>query len=466
MGCNGIRTSHNPPAPELLDLCDKMGFIVMDEAFDMWKREKNPYDYHLDWDEWHERDLRDQLLRDRNHPSVFVWSIGNEVNEQWDTKDTLAGQLICKELVAIVRSLDSTRPITSALSNPYPVNPLIKADALDLIGYNYDNRDLPDFHKRFPGKTFIGTETASALETRGFYDRSDTIRRWPFAWDKPFTGGNAEHFVSAYDNTSAPWGSTHEETWKMFKKYDFLSGQYIWTGFDYLGEPTPYGWPSRSSYFGIIDLAGFPKDVYYMYQSEWTNKPVLHLVPGHWSFKQGDSVDVWAYYNNADEVELYLNGQSLGVRSKQHDDLHVAWGKVPFNAGTLKVVSRKGGKTVLTEEMTTAAAPQKIVLQADRSHIKANGQDLSFITVKITDKAGHFFPSSQTLVKFTVTGEGMVAGVDNGSQTSMESFKASQRTTFNGLCLAVVQSTGKKGTIHIRASAEGMPATEIDVVAE
>ncbi|HSC39028.1 MAG TPA: glycoside hydrolase family 2 TIM barrel-domain containing protein, partial [Chitinophagaceae bacterium] len=201
MGCNGIRTSHNPPAPELLDLCDRMGFIVMDEAFDMWKKEKNPYDYHLDWDQWHERDLKDQVIRDRNHPSVFIWSIGNEVNEQWDTTD-VSGTVIARELTGIVHALDNTRPVTSALSSPYPFNPLVKADALDLIGYNYDHRDLPDFHKRFPGKKFIGTETVSALETRGYYDisiPSDSIRRWPQRWDKPLIGGTADHSVSAYD---------------------------------------------------------------------------------------------------------------------------------------------------------------------------------------------------------------------------------------------------------------------------
>ena len=467
MGCNGIRTSHNPPAPELLDLCDKMGFIVMDEAFDMWKKEKNPYDYHLDWDEWHERDLKDQVLRDRNHPSVFVWSIGNEVNEQWDTTD-VSGTQIARELTGIVHALDPTRPVTSALSSPYPFNPVVKANALDLIGYNYDNRDLADFHTRFPGKKFIGTESVSALETRGFYDRSvpsDSIRRWPQQWDKPLAGGNTDHTVSAYDHVSAPWGGTHEETWKLFKKYDFLSGQYIWTGFDYIGEPTPYEWPSRSSYFGIIDLAGFPKDVYYMYQSEWTDKPVLHLVPDHWSWKKGDSIDVWAYYNNADEVELYLNGQSLGIRKKQNDDMHVEWKNVAFESGTLKAVSRKGGKTVLTSTINTAVAPQKIVLKADRVHIKADGRDLSFITVKITDKAGSFFPSDD-LVKFTVTGPGIIAGVDNGSQTSMEPFKASRRKAFNGLCLAVIQSAGKKGVIHVKAVAEGMEGAAVDIVAE
>src|SRR5450432_2947277 len=383
MGCNGIRTSHNPPAPELLDLCDKMGFIVMDEAFDMWKIQKNKYDYHLAWDEWHKKDLEDQILRDRNHPSVFIWSIGNEIPEQW-VKDSSAYK-IARELRGIIRALDTTRPITAALNDQdWKSNGILQSGALDLVGYNYNQNAFPVFPKNFPGKKFIGTETVSALETRGSYDMpSDSIRRWPTRWDIPFTGGNADLSCSAYDNVSASWGSTHEETWKVIRKYNYLSGQYIWTGFDYIGEPTPYPWPARSSYFGIIDLAGFPKDSYYLYQSVWTNKPVLHILP-YWNWKAGDSIDVWAYYNNADEVELFLNGKSIGVKKKSGDDLHVMW-KVAYQPGTLKAVSRKGGNIVLTDEVKTAGAPAKIVLSADRSTIDADGNDLSFVTVKIED---------------------------------------------------------------------------------
>ena len=211
-------------------------------------------------------------------------------------------------------------------------------------------------HTVFPGKKFIGTETVSALQTRGHYDMpSDSIRRWPTRWDVEFTGGNPDLTCSAYDNVSAPWGSTHEETWKVIKKYNYLSGQYIWTGFDYIGEPTPYPWPARSSYFGIIDLAGFPKDSYYMYQSEWTDKPVLHIFP-HWNWKAGDTVDVWAYYNQADEVEFFLNGKSLGVKKKQGDDLHVRW-RVVYEPGTLMAVSRKNKVVVLKREIKTAGKP-------------------------------------------------------------------------------------------------------------
>ena len=470
MGCNAIRTSHNPPAPELLELCDKMGFIVLDEAFDMWKMEKSKYDYHLFWDEWHKKDLQDMVLRDRNHPSVIMWSIGNEINEGWDTKDSTdknPGFVIAKELGEIIHSLDTTRPITSALNNPSPNNPIYRSGALDLVGYNYANNDIAKFHERFPGKKFLGTETVSALETRGHYDiyiPSDSIRRWPdtYDWDKPFTKGNTDLTVSAYDNVSALWGSTHEETWKNFKKYDFLSGQFIWTGFDYIGEPTPYPWPARSSYFGIIDLAGFPKDVYYMYQSEWTDKTVLHIFP-HWNWKKGDTVDIWAYYNHADEVELFLNGQSLGIRKKEGDDLHVKW-RVPFEPGTLKAVSKKDGKIVLTQEIKTAGKPARIILTADRSAIKSDGKDLCFVTVKIVDAEGSMVPDASNNVQFKVNGEGTIAGVDNGSETSMEIFKASERKAFNGLCLAVVQSKEKSGSIQFIATSAGLQSAILQIL--
>ena len=464
MGCNGIRTSHNPPTPELLDLCDKMGFIVMDEAFDMWKMAKNKYDYHLDWDEWHKKDLEDQVLRDRNHASVFVWSIGNEIPEQW-AKDS-SGYQIALELRNIVRSLDTTRPITSALNNHnWNSNGILKSNALDLVGYNYDQKEYPAFPQKFPGKKFIGTETVSALETRGHYEMpSDSIHRWPTAWDKPFTTGNSDLSCSAYDNISAPWGSTHEETWKVIKKYDYLSGQFIWTGFDYIGEPTPYPWPARSSYFGIIDLAGFPKDTYYMYQSEWTDKPVLHIFP-HWNWKKGETIDIWAYYNHADEVELFLNGKSLGMKRKEGDDLHVMW-RVQFEPGTLKAISRKNGQTVLTREIKTAGKAAGIILRADRNSIKADGNDLSFITAKIVDTAGNPVPGADNLVQFTVSGEGAVIATDNGSETSMESFNDTNHKAFNGLCLAVIQSTGKPGFMKVTAKADGLNTTIITLTAK
>jgi beta-galactosidase len=451
MGCNGIRTSHNPPAPELLDLCDKMGFIVMDEAFDCWEWKKAKYDYHLFFKEWHKRDLEDQVKRDRNHPSVIIWSIGNEIPQQGDT----SALRIAPELAGIVHSLDTTRPITTANDNPDTSNKIIKSGAIDLIGYNYHEYNYATFHDRYPGKKFIATETTSGLETRGHYDMpSDSIRIWPSRWDKPFTEGNPDNSVSAYDNVRPAWGSTHEATWKVMKKYDFLSGMFIWTGFDYLGEPTPYSWPSRSSYFGIIDLAGFPKDIYYMYQSEWTNKPVLHIFP-HWNWELGKLIDVWAFYNNADEVELFLNSKSLGVKKKNGEDLHIMW-RVKYEPGTLKAISRKNGKVVLTREIHTTGAPAKIELIADRKSIKADGKDLSFITVKILDKNGNVVPNANNLVNFKLNGEGFIAGVDNGDEVSHDPFKVNYRKAFNGLALAIIQAKEKAGNITFTATSQGL----------
>jgi len=452
MGCNAIRTSHNPPAPELLNLCDKMGFLVMDEAFDMWVKKKSKFDYHQDWAQWHVKDLQDQVLRDRNHPSVFMWSIGNEIREQFDS----TGISIARELAGIVKKLDNTRPVTSALSEPDPKkNFIYQSGALDVVGLNYHQEVYADFKKNYPGQKFIGTENMSALATRGHYDMpSDSIRRWPKDGKTPLKDGNADYTVSAYDNVSAYWGSTHEETWKIIKKYDFLSGLFIWTGFDYIGEPTPYLWPARSSYFGIVDLAGFPKDVYYMYQSEWTNKPVLHLLP-HWNWQPGQTVDVWAYYNNADEVEAYLNGVSLGVRKKQGDNLHVMW-RVKYQPGVLKAVSRKNGKVVLTTQVVTAGKPYRIVLKADRSRIQADDKDLSYVTVTVQDSNGNTVPNADNLVHFSVSGNGILKGADNGSQTNLQPFNAQQCKTFNGLGLAIVQSRQKTGKIVLNAVSEGL----------
>lgn len=462
MGCNGIRTSHNPPAPELLDLCDKMGFIVMDETFDMWRKSKTQFDYSLYWDDNHQRDLRDHILRDRNHPSVFFWSIGNEIIEQWGDS---TGMAMALELSGIVRALDSTRIVVAANNEPGVHNNLIRSGMSDVVGYNYQHTQWKDFSNTWPGKKLIVTESTSALETRGHYDKVpfDTIRRWPKRWDLPLTDGNADNTVSAYDHVSAPWGSTHEESLKLLENNDFISGMYIWTGFDYLGEPTPYSWPSRSSYFGIIDLAGFPKDVYYLYQSIWTKQPVLHLYP-HWNWKRGDTIDVVAYYNNADEVELFLNGKSQGIKSKTNGDLHVKW-RLPYITGTVKAVSRKDGKTILTKEIKTAGSPAILQLTADRNNITADGKDLSFITIRLLDKKGVLIPDAKNLVKFSISGPGFIAGVDNGDPVSHEPFKASRHQLMAGLGLLIVQSTGNTGPIYITAKADGLPEATITIEA-
>jgi beta-galactosidase len=458
MGCNAIRTAHNPPAPELLDLCNKMGFIVMDEAFDMWKKKKNKFDYGNDFTEWYRKDLEDLVKRDRNHPSVFMWSIGNEIREQFDS----SGTTIAKELVQIVNNLDSTRPVTCALTENNPEkNFIYQSHALDLLGFNYKLYDYSELPKRFPGENIIASETASAFASRGHYDMpSDSMRIWP-PDSKPFKKGNPDYTVSAYDHVYAYWGATHEQSWNAVKKNDFMAGTFVWSGFDFLGEPVPYQWPARSSYYGIVDLAGFPKNVYYMYQSEWTNKPMLHIFP-HWNWKAGDTVDVWAYYNNADEVELFLNGNSLGTKRKTGDALHVSW-RVNYKPGTIKAVSRKNGVVVLTKEIKTAGAPAKIQLSADKKTLSANGEDLSFITVKVLDAEGNLVPHADNLINFEVKGEGFIAAVDNGSQTSQEPFKASFRKAYNGLCLLIVRSTEKKGSVVIEASGKNIKGASVEL---
>lgn len=488
MGCNGIRTSHNPPAPELLDLCDKMGFIVMDEAFDMWRKKKSPYDYSQYFPEWHERDLTDLILRDRNHPSIFMWSIGNEILEQWsdinadtldlqqanmvlnfantlnkkdiDAKELHVNSLLTIKLADIAKKLDPTRPITTGNNETEPSNHIFRSGAMDIIGFNYHENNWVNFHEKFPNQKLIITESTSGLMSRGYYEMpSDSMNIWPERWDKPFD--RPVHHCSSYDNCHVPWGSTHEDTWRLVKNYDHISGVYLWTGFDYLGEPTPFWWPSRSSYFGVIDLAGFPKDIYYMYQSEWTNKDVLHIFP-HWNWKEGQIVDIWAYFNNADEVELFLNGLSLGKKAKEKDVYHVFW-RVPFQKGTLKAVSYKDGKEVLTREVKTTGDPISIKLTADRQTIKADGKDLSFITVEALDAEGNPVPVADNLINFTIEGDGFIAGTDNGDPTDPNSLKKPSRKLFSGKALAVVQSHKKAGKIILKATSSNLKQASIEI---
>ncbi len=477
MGVNAIRTSHNPPAPELLNMCDTMGLIVMDESFDMWRRRKTQNDYARFFDQWHERDLTDLVLRDRNHPSILMWSIGNEVLEQWSSAeaDTLtleqanlilnAGHdastlakdgemsvqsLLTQHLADIVRRYDTTRPITAGCNEPSPNNHLFKSGALDIIGFNYHHEWVKDVPKNFPGQPFIFTESVSALQTRGNYMMpSDSIYKAPKEWWLPYT--DPSFMCSAYDNMHASWSSTHEQTWDVVKHNDFVGGQFIWTGFDYIGEPTPYGFPARSSYFGLIDLAGFPKDTYYMYQSEWTATPVLHLFP-HWNWIAGDEVDLWCYYSQADEVELFVNGKSQGIRRKKagSDDAlsteyHVGW-RVVFDPGEAKVVARKNGKVVGEQVIRTAGAPDHIRLSVDYK-----GKNLAFIVAEVVDKDGNLCPWADDEIVFIGEGEGRIIGTDNGCQTSMERLgvvtaegmagTAPRRKAFMGRCIAVVSST-------------------------
>ena len=485
MGTNAIRCSHNPPAPELLAMCDTMGFIVMDESFDMWRRRKTQNDYARFFDEWAERDLTDLVLRDRNHPSILMWSIGNEVLEQWSSADadnltaeqanlilnaghdasTLAhgeelsvNSILTRNLCAIIRRYDTTRPITAGCNEPDPKNPLFKSGALDIIGFNYHHQWVKDVPKNFPGQPFIFSESVSALQTRGFYMMpSDKVYKAPVEWWLPYQDPSFQ--CSAYDNMHASWSSTHEETWDVVKHNDFVGGQFIWTGFDYIGEPTPYGFPARSSYFGLIDLAGFPKDTYYMYQSEWTDKQVLHLFP-HWNWLEGQDIDMWCYYNNADEVELFINGRSQGVKAKKDShEYHLMW-RVKFEPGEVKAVARKDGKVVADKVIRTAGAPAALSLTADRTHFgkNPNGDNLAFITVEVVDKDGNLCPRAEDQIFFDVEG-GRIVGTDNGNPVSMERFKEPKRKAFNGKCLVVVATDG--GDVMLKARGYQLQGGEI-----
>jgi len=288
---------------------------------------------------------------------------------------------------------------------------------------------------------------------------SDSIYVWPKRWDIPFD--HPIHHCSSYDNCHVPWGSTHEKSWGMVKNNNHISGMHIWTGFDYLGEPTPFQWPSRSSYFGIIDLAGFPKDIYYMYQSEWTDKEVLHVFP-HWNWSEGDMIDVWAYYNQADEVELFLNGESLGRKTKPENVFHVCW-RVPFQKGSLKAISYKDGVQVLTKEIVTSGEPASIRLAADRQTIKTDGKDLSFVTVEVLDKAGNLVPIADNFIRFSINGNATIAGTDNGDPTDSNSLKKHERRLFNGKALAVVQSGKTAGVVKLKAESGDLEAAEIEI---
>ena len=490
MGVNAIRCSHNPPAPELLNLCDSMGLLVMDEAFDSWMQGKTTYDYSIYFKTWAERDLRDMVLRDRNHPSIILWSIGNEVLEQWNktksatvaledvnillnnscdktllsTTDTLnASAKLTQFLASIVRRYDPTRLISAGCNEVSPNNNLFKSGALDVIGFNYHQKKVADVPQNFPGKPFIMTETVSALHTRGYYRMpSDSLYRWP-THKRPFT--EPSFMCSSYDNSCAYWGSTHEQTWDIVKHTPYCSGQFIWTGFDYIGEPTPFNFPARSSYFGIVDLAGFPKDVYYLYQSEWTNKPVLHVFP-HWNWIEGQAIDLWCYYNQADEVELFINGKSQGVRKKSNEhEYHVAW-HVTYEPGEVRVVARKNGKQVNEKTIRTAGAPHHIRLTSNRNVLKANGRSLSFVTVEVVDKEGNLCPWADQNIQFTLTGEGKIAGVDNGSPFSLERFQANSRHAFFGKCMVVVQAGKAPSVIKLTAKGVDLQPQTIEIKSE
>jgi beta-galactosidase len=476
MGVNAIRTSHNPPSPEMLDLCDHLGLMVLDEAFDAWQLAKVPNDYSKYFDEWSERDLCDQIHRDRNHPSVIVWSIGNEVKEQ----NSPDGWKQAARLTGICHREDPTRPTTAACSNPDAAIRNGLADHLDIFGVNYFPMKYAQYAKAHPNWIILGSETESCVSSRGVYH---------LPLDKDERDPSLQ--LSSYDVVAPSWADRSYPPDVEFAYQDELPnvlGEFVWTGIDYLGEPTPYfwgkqkserDWPARSSYYGAVDLAGFPKDRYYLYQSHWTSTPMVHLLP-HWNWqgREGQMIPVMAY-SNADEVELSLNGKSLGRRkcgidltelpvpetvskgSRFRSRYRVSW-EAPFAPGTLRAVAYKAGKAVAKHEIRTAGAPARVVLAPDRGDLASDGDDLSFITVRIEDKDGNLCPMADNLVRFRVEGAGRLAAVDNGSSATTESFQADFRKAFSGMCLLIVRSErGKSGKIQVVASSDGLVAGEI-----
>ncbi|MBN1508216.1 MAG: DUF4982 domain-containing protein [Sedimentisphaerales bacterium] len=458
MGCNAIRTSHNLPAPELLDLADKMGFLVMDEAFDVWVRRKTPLDSHLVFPDWGEQDLRAMVRWDRNCPSVIIWSVGNEVGEQF-TGD--AGAVMAKKLSDIVHEEDPTRPTTTAMNVAKAASPF--AAAVDVIGLNYQGAGIrnipgqfPAFHQALPDRLIVSSETASAFSSRGEY--IFPVAGGYGAAVGPNSGEDrVNHHVSAYELYHAAFGASPDKVFASQEQHPYVGGEFVWTGWDYLGEPTPF-YSSRSSYSGIIDLAGFKKDRFYLYQAHWRpGFPMAHILP-HWSWPErvGQVTPVHVF-TSGDEAELFLNGESLGKKTKGQYEYRLRWDEVTYEPGELKVVTYKAGKEWATDVMKTAGAAAKLLANADRSTIAADGRDLAFITITIADKDDILAPRSKDRIRFSIDGPGEIVATDNGDPTSFESFQSKERNAFNGLCLAIVRAKpGKTGTITLKAESEGL----------
>ena len=426
MGVNAIRTSHNPPAPELLDIADRLGFLVMDEAFDCWYNGKNQYDYGRFFKQWSNRDIEDMVARDLNHPGIIIWSIANEVGETSDTA-------VIQQLIDAVKTKDVTRPIGQALAAWASADtPGVALE--DVVGINYAPDRYDSIHSAHPTWKMFASESSSALRSRGIYDNKNTQ-------------------CSSYDDNAAGWGATAEASWKNVNTRAWIAGEFIWTGFDYIGEPTPYEWPAKSSYFGAIDTAYLPKDIFYFYQSKWNaaGPPMVHLVPMNWTnFSNGQKVKVMAY-TNAESVELFLNGTSLGSKEMTSTTGHLEW-SVTFAAGTLEAKASKAGAVVANDKLQTAGAAAALVLKVDRPAIAADGRDLAFIEVDVVDAQGVLVPEAANKIDFALSGPGTLAGVDNGDATSHEPYQGSSRSAFSGKAMAIVKSTTAPGAITLTAS--------------
>jgi beta-galactosidase len=495
MGVNALRCSHNPPAPELIAACEELGLLMVVEAFDCWRRGKNAYDYGRFFDEWADADIAEMVGAARNSPAVIMWSIGNEVP---DTTST-AGLAMADRLIDGVRRLDTTRPIVlgsdrhRSLPAPGSAADLILAK-LDGLGLNYNTAASVDaLHARYPRLFLFESESSSQTATRGAYQEPEHLNT-----GENYSPGRRE--TSSYDNNLATWTMSSEYGLKKDRDRKWFAGQFLWSGIDYIGEPTPYNvFPVKASFFGAMDTAGFPKDMYYLFRSQWADEPMVHLLPMDWTgHRAGDTVEVWAYSNVA-SVELFLNGASLGLRTFDEkktidgrgyletteatgDDktvtggpwpgsytspnssagkLHLIW-KVPFAPGELKAVARRDGRVVATDTLRTAGRPYALRLTADRGSVEADGRSLCFVTAEVVDARGVVVPDADDLIAFEVAG-GSLAGVDNGRQESAERYQASTRTAFHGKALAVVRSGARAGRLTVTARAEGLRTDAVTV---
>jgi beta-galactosidase len=453
MGCNAIRTSHNPPAPELLDWCDRLGVVVMDESFDCWERRKRPNDYHLLYDDWHEKDWRAELRRDRNHPSVVLWSIGNEIPDQ----GSAAGLRMEAELTRIAHEEDPTRPSTMAFNDEASGFDGFQTN-VDVFGYNYKPFRYADFHKSNPTIPLFGSETASTISSRGEYF-------YPVETNKD--DGKSGFQMSSYDLSAPYWATVPDAEFKAEDEYPNVEGEFVWTGFDYLGEPTPYDTsnaPSRSSYFGIIDLAGFPKDRFYLYQARWRpDFPMAHLVPQCWNWpdRTGQITPVYVY-TSGDEAELFLNGKSLGRRTKAPLEYRLIWNDVVYQPGELKVVAYKNGKRWAGDVVVTSGPAAKLVLTADHKKIDADGKELCYVTATVEDKNGVMVPQADNAIHFEISGPASIVATDNGDATDLTSFPSHDRKAFNGLALAIVRGT-HPGKAILEATSPGLETAQIKI---
>lgn len=453
-GCNAIRTSHNPPAPELLDLCDKMGMLVLDEAFDCWEMGKTPNDYSTLFKEWHEKDIRAFVRRDRNHPCVIGWSAGNEVREQGN------GTFIQK-LKQIFYAEDSTRQVTAGCD---------KTDAgfngfqnsVDFFGYNYKPHMYKKFHLENPGIPLYGSETASCVSTYGEYF---------FPLDDKKSSIVQKNQVSSFDLYAPWWATTPDIEFEGQDKNPFVAGEFVWTGFDYLGEPAPFFEEAsvpRSSYFGIFDLCGFKKDRFYLYQARWRpNFPMAHILP-HWTWPDRvDSITPVQVYTSGDEAELFLNGISFGRQKKGKYQYRFTWDSVKYSPGLLKVITYKNGKAWATNQQKTAGSAVRIILTPENDYLKSDGVDLIYIPVKIVDREGVQVPSANQRIRFKVSGPAVIAAVGNGDPTNYDSFQSDQYDAFHGQCMLIIRSIeGKNGQIHIVAESNGLESGRATITAK